>query len=100
MVNGSNGNGVFATAVKDDDRMVTAASTAAAQSMTTTAIAAATISQRRHHRQCHRFIVVVLGGGINAIALTAINCPCRQQRPHWSLWLHPTSASVGNNHRQ
>ena len=33
-----------------------------------------------------------------AIAATAINCHCRQQRPHWRRRLHPTSASVNNDH--
>jgi hypothetical protein len=57
VVNGGNGNGLFATAINANDGIVAAASTAAAQLTTITAIAAATIGQRHHHRECNCFIL-------------------------------------------
>jgi hypothetical protein len=47
-VDGSGGNGVFATLVIANEGMVAAAPTAPAQLTRTTTIAAATIGQRRH----------------------------------------------------
>jgi hypothetical protein len=70
-VDGGSSNGVFAATVNDNDGMGVAASTAAAQLTTTTAIAAATIIQ----------------GAIVANAIV-------------SLSLHPTAASVDDDHRQ
>jgi hypothetical protein len=56
-VDGSSGNGIFATAVNADDGMVAVASIATAQLTMTTAIAATTIGRQRYCCQCHCIII-------------------------------------------
>jgi hypothetical protein len=88
IVNGSGGDGVFATAVDAIDGMVVAASTAPAQLTTMTAIAAATIG-RRGHCSGYNFVIIPpshcrlhLGrppSTKTTIAADAINCCLHKQ---------------------